>query len=122
MRGSKWSHAHDAAWRKAHASCRMNHRCLHCLLRIERRQQTRKALSEHGFARPWRADDEQVMTTGSGNLEREPTEGLPANICQIGWRGNITCYIVVGHRRPRAIDIERIDDFAKRGANADTLR
>ena len=53
----------------------------------QRRQQAGQSLGQHGLPRAGRADHEQVMATGRGNLDGAAAERLSAHVGQVGLPG-----------------------------------
>jgi hypothetical protein len=52
-------------------------------LKGQRRQDSRKALREHGFTRSWRADEKHIVPAGRRHFERPLGRDLPAHVVEI---------------------------------------
>ena len=61
----------------------MNHRDLETDFVIEIGKQTGEPSSQHCLAGTWRADEEQVMTSSSRHLQRQPRHRLTAHLGEI---------------------------------------
>src|SRR5579863_8797970 len=53
------------------------------LLQAERSKNGRQPLGQHGFARSWRSDHQDVVATGSGYLQSALGSLLPTNIFEV---------------------------------------
>ena len=61
----------------------MQHRGLERVVRVERRQQSRKTLRQHALAGARRADEEQAVRACSRDLERALCAGLATHVGQV---------------------------------------
>jgi hypothetical protein len=100
-------------------------RDLERLVEAERRQDAGQAPRQHGLAGARRADEQQVMAAGRGDLERAPGRGLAADVGEVepvvsgrrggrgGARPRLGGLLQAGHRvgeRADGHDVQRIDD------------
>ena len=76
----------QAARRHRQPGGRVNHRGRQRLGPVERREQARQPLGEHRLARPGRADHQQVVAAGGGDLQRPAGHGLAADVGEVGQR------------------------------------
>ena len=91
------------------ASDRGDHRHIEQLTRVERRQDGGQPLRQHRFARTGRADHQEIVAAGGGDLERPARHLLAAHFAQIRQAG---IGVVALGQRPRAklITAEMIDE------------
>ncbi len=81
---------------------------------VERREQARQSLGEHRLARPGRADHQQVVAAGGGDLQRPPGDRLAADVGEIGQR---RCFGGGGRARigrPRRLARQCLHDLGQR--------
>ena len=104
--------------RQTHAGGRVDHRGLEGQRRGQRRQQTRHPLGEHGLACARRADEQQVVPAGGGDLQRLAGGGLAAHVGQVGDRRFVVDEVVVGLVGPRRDAVEGVDDLAQVRGNS----
>ena len=63
---------------------RLDHGNLQRLARIQRRQQAGQALRQHRLARAGRADHQQIVSAGGGDLQRALGAFLALHVAQVG--------------------------------------
>ena len=125
VRSTERSAAHQAARRQLHARCGVDHRGLQRDLWRERRQQPRQALGEHRLAGPRRADEQQVVPAGGGDLQCPPGRRLAADVGQVERRRRILHRCLRGRIGPRRLasgnrdQLGEVGDVAHRSLRGD---
>jgi hypothetical protein len=79
---------------------------------VELGQQPGEAFGQHRLARARRADHEEVMSAGCGDLDREAGELMTADVGEIGHRRGLRSDRFVGGTGPGRLSGERVDQFA----------
>jgi hypothetical protein len=85
---------------------------------IERRQQARQSLRQHGLARAGWPHQQQVMTTRSRHLQCGSRCGLAAHVGKVGQGHDVVDEIVVGRFRPGSLGVQGIHQLPQRARNA----
>ncbi len=80
---TKWGAGDEPCGWEVEAGHRMHPGGLQCRHSVKGREQARKASGQHGLSRAGRPDHQQVMPSGSGNLQCAAGQRLPSDIGQI---------------------------------------
>ena len=75
--------AEQSRARRQQAGDRVDRRHLERFVERQRRQNARQPARQHRLARAGRADEQQVVAAGRGDLERPPRQRLPAHVGQV---------------------------------------
>ncbi len=86
MRRAERALAQQCAARRQQAGHRVHRGDVERLIEGERREHAGQAAGEHRLAGPGRADEQEVVAAGGGDLERTARCDLPAHVGEV-WRG-----------------------------------